>query len=148
MNIYFAGSIRGGRDDVSLYAEMISHLSRFGDVLTEHVGCTNVENELEADLSDADIFARDVDWLKAADVVVAEVTTPSLGVGYEIGLAETLNKPILCLVKSSKRERLSAMIAGSGDVCLAAYATIDEAKTRIDEFMKTNLRPQRDTDSP
>lgn len=144
MKMYFAGSIRGGRDDVSLYSEMISHLERFGDVLTEHVGCTNLQRELEANLTDADIFTRDVDWLKAADVVVAEVSTPSLGVGYEIGLAQTLSKPILCLVKSTKRESLSAMIAGNGHVSLAEYATVDEAKAQIDEFMKTNVRPQRD----
>ncbi len=147
MKIYFAGSIRGGRDDVSLYSEMISHLRSFGDVLTEHVGCTNVESELEADLSDVDIFTRDVDWLKAADVVVAEVGTPSLGVGYEIGLAETLSKPVLCLVKSAKRESLSAMIAGNGSVWLAEYANVDEAKMQIDEFMKTNVRPQNDADN-
>ncbi len=147
MRIYFAGSIRGGRDDVSLYTEMISHLRRFGDVLTEHVGCTNLERELEANLSDADIFSRDVDWLIAADVVVAEVSTPSLGVGYEIGMAETLSKPILCLVKSTKRESLSAMIAGNGHVCLGKYATVDEAKAQIDEFMKTNVRPPHDADS-
>lgn len=141
MKIYFAGSIRGGRDDVSLYSEMISHLGCFGDVLTEHVGCTNLERQWEANLSDASIFARDVDWLKAADVVVAEVSTPSHGVGYEIGLAETLGKPILCLVTFAKRESLSAMIAGNGHISLAEYATVAEAKDQIDEFMKKNGRP-------
>jgi len=147
MKTYFAGSIRGGRDDVSLYSELISHLRRFGDVLTEHVGCTRLERQGEVNLSDASIFTRDMDWLTAADVVVAEVSTPSLGVGYEIGLAETLGKPILCLVKSAKRESLSAMIAGNGHVCLAEYATADEARARIDEFMNYNVRPQLDTDS-
>jgi nucleoside 2-deoxyribosyltransferase len=147
MKIYFAGSIRGGRGDVALYSELISHLRRFGEVLTEHVGCTDLERQGEMNQSDASIFARDMDWLRAADVVVAEVSTPSLGVGYEIGLAETLSKPILCLVKSTKRESVSAMIAGNGHVSLAEYATVDEAKGQIDEFMKDHVRPEHDTDS-
>ena len=139
MKIYFAGSIRGGRDDVSLYAELISHLTRFGDVLTEHVGNTKMERQGEVNLSDASIFARDMNWLKAADVVVAEVSTPSLGVGYELGIAETLGKPVLCLVRSARLKRLSAMIAGSQRVSLAEYATVDEARTQINEFMTDNV---------
>jgi nucleoside 2-deoxyribosyltransferase len=147
MKIYFAGSIRGGRDDVSLYSELISYLGRFGDVLTEHVGCTRLERQGELNQSDASIFGRDIDWLTAADVVVAEVSTPSLGVGYEIGFAESLSKPILCLVRSVERESLSAMIAGNGHLRLAEYATVGEAKAQIDEFMKEDVRPQLDADS-
>ena len=40
--IYFAGSIRGGRDDAALYAEIIKNLQSFGKVFTEHVGDSNV----------------------------------------------------------------------------------------------------------
>ena len=32
-------------------------------------------------------------------VIVAEVTQPSLGVGYEIGRAYAMKKPILCLYR-------------------------------------------------
>ena len=32
-------------------------------------------------------------------VVVAEVTQPSLGVGYELGRAKAMNKKILCLFR-------------------------------------------------
>ncbi len=38
MKIYFAGSIRGGRDDAEIYSGIIELLKRYGDVLTEHVG--------------------------------------------------------------------------------------------------------------
>lgn len=38
MKIYFAGSIRGGRDDASIYARLIEELKTHGEVLTEHVG--------------------------------------------------------------------------------------------------------------
>ncbi|HEV7680801.1 MAG TPA: hypothetical protein VGO68_01665 [Pyrinomonadaceae bacterium] len=41
MKIYFAASIRGGRDDWSTYLEIVKQLREYGEVLTEHVG--NVE---------------------------------------------------------------------------------------------------------
>ena len=42
MKIYFAGSIRGGRDDVKLYQQIINFISGYGEVLTEHVGNENL----------------------------------------------------------------------------------------------------------
>ncbi len=48
MNIFFSGSIRGGRDDRDLYVDLIEHLEDHGTVLTEHVGTENVE-EMEAE---------------------------------------------------------------------------------------------------
>lgn len=32
MKIYFAGSIRGGREDVALYLQIINYLKNFGEV--------------------------------------------------------------------------------------------------------------------
>lgn len=39
-----------------------------------------------------DIFDRDVKWPNESDLIVAEVSIPSLGIGYELGLAERLGK--------------------------------------------------------
>jgi len=38
LKIYFCGSIRGGRQDRLLYAELIDYMKAFGKVLTEHIG--------------------------------------------------------------------------------------------------------------
>ena len=43
--IYFAGSIRGGREDASLYNSVIQHLSQYGTVLTEHVGLESLKSD-------------------------------------------------------------------------------------------------------
>jgi 2'-deoxynucleoside 5'-phosphate N-hydrolase len=42
MKIYFAGSIRGGRDDWSLYLEIIERLKEYGEILTEHIGSSEL----------------------------------------------------------------------------------------------------------
>ena len=113
MKIYFSGSIRGGQDDAAIYKQIIDELKRYGNVLTEHIG----SKVLETNLSDEEIHDRDLKWVMEADVVVAEVTTPSLGVGYEIGRAAEFNKPIIwwffvlnqaAIVKPAERSRHSS----------------------------------------
>ena len=85
MKIYFAGSIRGGRDDAEIYSQIIEFLQGYGEVLTEHVGKKDLNAMGESTLSDKQIHDRDMKWLLESDLMVAEVTNPSLGVGYEIG---------------------------------------------------------------
>ncbi|XP_007896434.1 2'-deoxynucleoside 5'-phosphate N-hydrolase 1 [Callorhinchus milii] len=114
LKIYFCGSIRGGRQDVEIYHRIISCLKTFGQVLTEHVGGVHLlEQGEELKTGDKYIHDRDLDWLHEADVIVAEVTQPSLGVGYEIGRGVALNKRILCLFRSASNRVLSAMIRGA-----------------------------------
>ncbi|XP_018118259.1 2'-deoxynucleoside 5'-phosphate N-hydrolase 1 [Xenopus laevis] len=115
LRVYFCGSIRGGREDQALYERIVRELRRYGTVLTEHVARPEigVRGEDAEALGDKFIHDRDMDWLNQADVVVAEVTQPSLGVGYEIGRAVDMNKRILCLFRPSSGRALSAMIRGA-----------------------------------
>ena len=127
MKIYFAGAIRGGREDAQLYENIIAYLEEKGEVLTEHVGNTDLSWKGETSKKDEEIYNRDIKWLQSADIVVAEVTTPSLGVGYELGIAEKLNIPVLCLYRPDKGSRLSAMISGNAIFTYREYTTLIEA---------------------
>uniref|UniRef100_A0A671DWI6 2'-deoxynucleoside 5'-phosphate N-hydrolase 1 n=1 Tax=Rhinolophus ferrumequinum TaxID=59479 RepID=A0A671DWI6_RHIFE len=112
--LYFCGSIRGGREDRELYQRIVSRLRRFGAVLTEHVAAAELgARGEEAAGGDRLIHERDMVWLQQADVVVAEVTQPSLGVGYELGRAVALKKPILCLFRpqSGRGEHIKPWMA-------------------------------------
>ena len=102
MKIYFAGAIRGGRNDAKIYEKIITYLGKIGQVLTEHIGDQDLGNMGEKGGIDMAIHKRDIKWLQSADAVVAEVTMPSLGVGYELGIAEKLKKPVLCLYRPVK----------------------------------------------
>lgn len=132
--IYFAGSIRGGRDDQALYVEIIELLRQYGTVLTEHVGDESLTGDGET-LSNRQLHDRDIAWLKRSECLIAEVTTPSLGVGYEIGKASEWGKPVLCLFRPSEGSLLSAMIAGCKDVALREYSMPTELKSIIDGFL-------------
>lgn len=133
MKIYFAGSIRGGRDDAALYLEIIGQLREYGEVLTEHVGDSELSVVGEVGC-DKEVHDRDLGWLKDAECLVAEVTMPSLGVGYEIGKATEWGKPTLCLFRSGCGRTLSAMIAGSGGVSVHEYESAVELKEIFQEF--------------
>jgi len=106
--------------------------------LTEHIGNKKLSKKGE-NLSSRDIYERDLKWLKSADIVIAEVSNPSLGVGYEIAVAEKLGKKILCLFKEQKKQSLSAMIAGNKKLKVKKYVNLKEAFEIINTFL-SNLK--------
>ncbi|MEE9914128.1 MAG: nucleoside 2-deoxyribosyltransferase [Deltaproteobacteria bacterium] len=137
MKIYFAGSIRAGREDAAIYEAMIAWLKSFGDVPTGHVGNPALSARGDDGPHDRHIHDRDMAWLAACDCVIAEVTTPSLGVGYELGWAAAWKKPVLCLYRLAPGRSLSAMIAGSPGIQTAVYASLCEAKAIMEAFIQT-----------
>ncbi|TSC70505.1 MAG: nucleoside 2-deoxyribosyltransferase [Parcubacteria group bacterium Gr01-1014_46] len=125
MKIYFAGSIRGGREDKDIYFSIIEELKKYGNVLTEHVGNAGLSEKGE-NLEVGYMFKRDMDWVRESDLLVAEVTTPSLGVGYEIGQAESFGKKIICFYREVPGKSLSGMISGNHYIKLFKYESIDD----------------------
>lgn len=136
MKIYFCGSIRGGRHLASTYAQLIELLGSYGQVLTEHLGSDEEIESKDRKLSDKTIHDRDMQWIVEADLLVAEVTVPSLGVGYEIGRAIEMQKPVLCLFQESADYYLSAMISGSEGVSVYYYTNLDDVMEALDDFFR------------
>ncbi len=136
MKIYFAASIRGGRDDINLYIELMNFLKQHGQVLTEQVADAMINEAGEQDLSVETIYERDMEWMKETDIVIAEVSTPSLGVGYEIGKAEEMGKPIVCLYRVVAEKVLSAMVAGNKYNKLIKYRELPELMMQLQEVFK------------
>ena len=100
MKIYFSGSIAGGRKYLDIYKKIVAYLKEKGhQVLTDHIIIDNIL-EFENQLKPEEIFQRDIDWLNECDVLVAEVSNPSLGVGYEICYALERKIPTLCIYQA------------------------------------------------
>ena len=123
--IYFCGSIRGGRTDAALYARLIAHMKQRHTVLTEAIGSPSLRPTIEEGMTDADIYRQDTAWLRESDIVIAECTTPSLGVGYELAYAEAQGKPAHVFYHPD-RCVLSAML--SGDPYFRIHPYRDEAE--------------------
>lgn len=132
--VYFACSVRGGRGDKDLYEAIVTFLRQHATVLTEY----NVDKDLTplgTPGATSKTYARDVTMLGQAEIMIAEVTMPSLGVGYEIAQAEARGIPVLALYRPQPGRSLSAMIDGSPKTRVVNYQTIDEAKDAIKSFV-------------
>lgn len=135
MKIYFAGSIRGGRVDAELYRRMISYMQSQGhNVLTEHVGSGKLCLSEQGRDRDAAIYNQDTAWLRESDVVIAECTCPSLGVGYELAYAERFEVPVHIFYNLSKCA-LSAMLTGDSYFHIHPYNTEEEIFTALDKIL-------------
>jgi nucleoside 2-deoxyribosyltransferase len=135
MNIYFSCSITGGRAEEESGQALVAELLALGHVVpTAHLSQSDVL-ELEKKSLPAEIFARDMYWLENCDAVIAEVTSPSHGVGYEIAIALTLGKPVLCCYQ--KGRKISVILTGNSSPYLTmfAYSSIDEARVAVREFL-------------
>lgn len=116
MKIYLSGSISGGRQKIQTYIRMKEIMESCGHVLTspQTADPTISDAGEKGDLSPRQIFERDVRQIIESDLMIAEITVPSHGVGYEIAFAIHNNKPILCLYDlDNAPKRISAMIAGN-----------------------------------
>ncbi len=133
MRIYFAGSIRGGKDDLEIYASIIDLLSHYGMVHSDHMQ-DSLNPAVGSELSDREIFKRDLKALHEAQVVVAEITQPSLGVGYQIGVAEGLGIPILCLYRNLPDRHVSAMMTGNEQLLLRTYTNLVDVERILESF--------------
>jgi hypothetical protein len=121
---FFAGSIRGGDKYAANYKEILNYLRNYGELASEHLDKKTVVEKAGSN-SDGDIYARDVRWIRESDVLIAEVSQPSIGVGYEIAYAEALGKPILALYCLDAEKTISAMISGNPHITTLEYECLD-----------------------
>ena len=124
--IYFSGSISGGREDRAIYRRIVKALEDAGHrVFAGAVTSESIDAAGEP-LEALQIFERDLGWIEdvagAGGVLVAEVSRPSVGVGYEIAAARYRhNMPVICLYRPAFTSRCSGMIAGDRDIQLIEY---------------------------
>jgi len=136
MNIYFACSITGGRDFETVYQAIIAALLADGhEVPTAHLAGSDIK-ALEAVVASREVYERDVAWIRACNVLVAEVSTPSHGVGYEVAFALGLGKPVLCL--HHENQIISKMISGNShpNLRVQCYRDAPQAVEMIRTFLQ------------
>ena len=110
--VYFAGSIRGGREDAAVYKRIIDYINATDTVLTEHIGLGSLSVKARTKEDDVYIYDLDTEWLRSSDVLIAECTNPSHGVGYDLAYAEARNIPVYIFYDKS-RANISAMLNGN-----------------------------------
>jgi len=135
MNIYFACSLTGGREFESVYQAIVHALMEKGhEVSTAHLAESDVM-AVEAAISPEKVYSRDTAWIRSCDILVAEVSVPSHGVGYEIGFALGIGKPVLAVYQNGRK--VSKMISGNLDKNLTVkkYARTTDAVQLVLQFL-------------
>jgi len=131
MKIYLAGPIRGDSSRKDVMKLMLSILNEEGyEVLTEHVGRENTK-ELEKENTDREIYDRDIRLLEKSDLLIAEVTGPSFGTGFEVAYAAENGKETHLFYEKGKE--VSAMVRGNShpNVYLHPYSGKEDIESSL-----------------
>ena len=117
MTIYLACTVRGDRGAVAALRTLVACLEQDGHViLTKHLLDDDVDTA-EASLSEAGVYARDVEWLDACDLLIADASGSSYGVGFEVGYvlgrSERTHQRVLLIYRADRRDRISRLISGN-----------------------------------
>ena len=135
MKIYVSGSIYGGLQKIETYKLLVNELEKYGEVLTKQIADPNtIINEKYQ--KDEDIYNDLEKKLNNADLVFAEVTIPSLGVGYELGYAYKLGKKIIAIYDETYTEKVSTMIRGNKNIELISYKDINTIINNLEKLIK------------
>ncbi len=134
MKIYVSGSIYGGTDKIETYKKLIPALEKYGEVLDKQIADENTIAK-EAYQKDEDIYEDLEKKINIADIIFAEVSIPSLGVGYELGFADKLGKNIIAIYDKTYVEKISTMIRGNKRIKLISYTDISEIIDNLDKIL-------------
>ena len=140
MRIYLACTVRGDRGGVLAGRVIAERLEALGhEVLTSHLLDDDVERA-EAALTELDIFERDIRWLSECDVLVAEASGSSYGVGFEVGYvlgrAPETRQRVVLVYDQARRGAISRLIVGNHDgACTTfGYPSVAELAAFIDRW--------------
>jgi nucleoside 2-deoxyribosyltransferase len=118
MTIYLACTVRGDRGAVAALRSLVTSLENAGHtILTKHLLDDNVEGA-ESALTERAVYERDIEWLEACDVLIADASGSSFGVGFEVGYvlgrSDRTDQRVVLLYRGDRRDQISRLIVGNG----------------------------------
>lgn len=126
MKIYFACAIVGGRQDEAAYRQLVDALLADGHEVPTAMNAGPAWVHMEGSPDPHEVYRRDTAWIDESRILIAEISTPSHGVGYEISYALERGKPVLCIHRRGLT--VSKMLSGNlmPGIQVSDYADIDE----------------------
>lgn len=142
MKVYLACTVRGDRGGIEAGRAIAARLQQLGhEVLTTHLLADDV-NEAEGALTEDAVFRRDIEWLSSCDLLVAEASGSSYGVGFEVGYvlgrAPQTGQRVILVYDRARRHAISRLITGTrADACASfGYASIEDLVAFLDEQLR------------
>jgi len=134
LRIYLACTVRGDRGAVGALRELVRNLEAAGHILlTKHLLDDNVETA-ESALTERQVYERDIEWLEACDLLIADASGSSFGVGFEVGYvlgrSDRTDQRVLLLYRADRRDAISRLIVGLAHPRCEVIAYEDAADLR------------------
>jgi 2'-deoxynucleoside 5'-phosphate N-hydrolase len=119
VRIYLACTVRGDRGAVAALRTLVARLEQAGHtILTTHLLDDDVDTA-ESALTEADVYTRDLKWLESCDLLIADASGSSYGVGFEVGYvlgrSDRTNQRVVLLYDVARRDKISRLIAGNSN---------------------------------
>ncbi len=137
MIIYCAGPIKGNTDFKDNYSKVVEIVESLG-----HTALSEMSKKFHSSipLSSKQIYARDMKWLEGSRLMIAEISGPSLGVGFEIAYALFVKKINVLAVFSSDAPNISSMVTGCNNqkLLVSRYNDPDDLTKIIKDFIEKN----------
>jgi hypothetical protein len=138
MKIYFGFTVAGDRSSVDYARHIVSWLeSRGHEVLTRHL-VSDAARESDRALGASEVFNRDMRWLEAADIFIAEVSGSSFGLGFEAGyVLGSSEKKVVLFYREESAGKISLLITGNThrNCTVTPYQTI----AQVEKVLQTTL---------
>jgi nucleoside 2-deoxyribosyltransferase len=142
VNIYLACTVRGDRGAVAGLRAVADALEADGhSILTKHLLDDNVEGA-ESALTERAVYERDLAWLESCDVLIADASGSSFGVGFEVGYvlgrSDRTSQRVVMIYRADRRESISRLIVGNAHPrCVTlTYENPDELIARVSQTLK------------
>ncbi|MCU0342998.1 MAG: nucleoside 2-deoxyribosyltransferase [Ignavibacterium sp.] len=134
MIIYCAGPIKGNTTYQDNYSEIVRIVESMG-----HTALSEKSSKFSSTilLSDKQIYTRDVKWIDGSKIMIAEVSGPSIGVGFEISYALFVKKMPVLAVFHNEAGQISSMITGCTNPLLEIkkYSNVDDLTSIVKKFI-------------
>jgi hypothetical protein len=134
MIIYCAGPIKGNTTYQDNYSEIVRIVESMG-----HSALSEKSSKFSSTilLSDKQIYTRDIKWIDGSKIMIAEVSGPSIGVGFEISYALFIKKMPVLAVYHNEAGQISSMITGCTNPLLEIkkYSNVDDLTSIVKKFI-------------
>jgi len=141
MKIYCSGPISGNTDYQNYYLEIINYIKSLGHIAFSQF---NEDFHTPNDITDKDIYIRDINWIDHSQLFIAEVSGSSTGVGYEISYTLHQKKIPVLVLSHINVKRVTAMLTGCDNelLTLKKYSNQNELKKIITDFISIHNKDE------
>lgn len=125
------------------YLSIIQLLKSLGHtVLHTHITQFDIGQIRQSEQSNQRFHKTVFQALKSADIMVAEITRQSLGVGYIIAEALKARKPVLALTNAAESSPLAAFLEEHDMLTVHHYTKVRELEEEL-PFLLSQLEPRK-----